>query len=110
MAFKSYIPDRGDLIHMNWYPSAGGEMQGEHYGLVISPREFNRQTGLAMTCPATSKVEDRDWSFAVLLKKGILPPKEGRQVDSVILVDQARAIDYRTEHEEGCAVPEGGIG
>jgi len=63
--------------------------------LVLSPQEFNKQTGLAMTCPATSQVEDRDWSFAVLLKKGVLPPKSGRDVDSAILVDQARAIDFR---------------
>ncbi len=96
MAFKTYIPERGDLIHMNWYPSAGQEMQDEHYGLVISPQEFNKKTGLAMTCAATSQITGRDWSFAVLLKSGVLPQKQGQSVDSVILVDQTRAVDFRT--------------
>jgi len=95
MAFKTYIPERGDLIHLNWYPSAGREMQDEHYGLVLSPREFNKQTELAMVCPTTSQVSQRSWAFAVLLEMGTLPPKEGKMVDSVILVDQTKALDYR---------------
>ena len=95
MAFKTYIPERGDLVHVNWYPSGGREMQDHHYGLVLSPMDFNKQTELAMICPTTSQVSDRDWSFAVLLKKGILPPKDGQDVDSAILVDQTRSLDYR---------------
>jgi mRNA-degrading endonuclease toxin of MazEF toxin-antitoxin module len=93
--FKAYIPDRGELVHLNWYSSAGKEMQDEHYGLVLSPREFNKQSGLAMVCPTTSDVSDRDWPFAVMLKRGVLPPKQGKEVDSAILVDQTKSIDYR---------------
>lgn len=104
MSFRTYVPERGDLIHMNWYPSAGQEMQDNHYGLVISPREFNKKTGLAMTCPATSQVSDRDWSFAVILKHGVLPPKDGKLVDSAILVDQMRAVDFRVRGMKKVAV------
>src|SRR5258706_11461988 len=89
---------------MNWYPSAGKEMQDEHYGLVLSPREFNSKTGLGMTCPTTSQVSDRDWSFAVFLKRGVLPGKENQPVDSAILVDQTRAIDFRARGMKKIAV------
>ena len=84
MAFQRYIPERGDLIHLNSHPSAGREMQDEHYGLVLSPRAFNKETDRAMICPTTSQVADRDWAFAVMLKKGVLPPKDGRDVNSAI--------------------------
>lgn len=94
MALKSYVPDRGDLVHLNWYPSAGNEMQDDYYGLVLSPLDFNRKTGLAMICPTTSVIS-RDWSFAVLLKKGTLPPRDGKAVDSALLVDQTRSMDFR---------------
>jgi len=93
--YKTYIPERGEFVHVNWDPSAGKEMQSEHYGLVLSPREFNKQTGLAMVCPTTSRVSDRDWSFAVILKRGVLPARQGVDVDSAILVDQTKSIDFR---------------
>lgn len=45
-----YIPDRGDIVHLQFDPASGHEMQGPHYGLVISGKAFNAM-GLAMICP-----------------------------------------------------------
>ncbi|MDH2927544.1 type II toxin-antitoxin system PemK/MazF family toxin [Lonepinella koalarum] len=44
------IPKRGDIIHLQFDPATGREMQGNHYALVISNHYFNRQ-GLAVVCP-----------------------------------------------------------
>ena len=30
MSHRTYVPRRGDLIHMNFSPSAGHEMAGRH--------------------------------------------------------------------------------
>lgn len=45
-----YIPKQGDIIHLQFDPATGQEMQGEHYALVMSNHIFNQQ-GLAFVCP-----------------------------------------------------------
>ncbi len=46
----SYLPNRGDIVHLNFDPASGREMKGPHFGLVVSGKTFNQQ-GLAMICP-----------------------------------------------------------
>jgi mRNA interferase ChpB len=46
----SYIPNRGDIVHLEFDPAAGHEMKGPHFGLIISAKAFNVR-GLAMICP-----------------------------------------------------------
>lgn len=94
MARHAYTPDRGDLVHVNFSPSAGREFTGPHYALILSPGTYNRATGLAVGVPITSRI--RGGPFEILLPKGILPPKAGAgDVDSAILADALRQLDYR---------------
>ena len=46
----AYIPERGDIIHLQFDPASGREMNGPHFGLVLSAQAFNKQ-GLAIICP-----------------------------------------------------------
>ena len=46
----AYVPNRGDIVHLDFDPSSGPEMKGPHFGLVLSGKVFNQQ-GLAMICP-----------------------------------------------------------
>lgn len=48
----SYIPERGDIIHINFNPSKGKEMRGERYAIVYTPSEFNKG-GYVGVCPIT---------------------------------------------------------
>ncbi|MDB5356555.1 MAG: MazF [Phycisphaerales bacterium] len=94
MARLSYTPDRGDLVHLNLSPSAGRELTGPHYALVLSPKSYNQLNGLAVCAALTSRV--RGGPFEVLLPKEHLPAKAGvGDVDSVILSDALRQLDYR---------------
>jgi mRNA interferase MazF len=94
MARLTYIPDRGDLVHVNLSPSAGRELTGPHYALVLSSKTYQRATGLAVCAAVTSRI--RGGPFEVLLPKGHLPAKAGvGEVDSVILSDALRQLDYR---------------
>lgn len=94
MARYSYTPERGDLVHVNLSPSSGRELTGPHYALVLSPRTYNRATGLVVCVAITSR--HRGGPFEVLLPRGTLPAKAGTgQVDSVILCDALRQLDYR---------------
>lgn len=56
MSYRAYHPKRGDLVHMNFSPSAGREMADRHYGLVLTPVSYQRKTGTAIVCAITSRV------------------------------------------------------
>ena len=92
-AFRTYYPDHGDIAHLNFSPSAGREMTGPHYALIITDREYARVTGYALACPITS--HPRGWPFELAVPKGLLPLKAGEVLESVILTDAVRQIDFR---------------
>ena len=98
MSYRTYIPNRGDLVHMNFSPSAGHELADRHYALVISANAYNRKSRMAVVCGITSRV--RDWPFEVELPAGLLPPKKGQVVQSVVLADSVRQIDVREREVE----------
>jgi mRNA interferase MazF len=83
---SSFIPDRGDLVQMNFDPQAGHEQAGWRPALVVSPREYNRASSLALLCPVTSKV--KGYPFEVVLPAGL-------PVAGAVLVDQLRSLDWR---------------
>lgn len=100
MGYRTQFPDSGDIIHVNLAPSAGREMTGPHYAVVLSESQYAKITGTVLVCPITSRV--RGWDFEVPLPRGILPPKQGvGEVDSVVLSDAVRQLDYR---ERGGAI------
>ena len=94
MARMNYSPERGDLVHVNLSPSAGRELTGPHYALILSPKSYNYPTGVAVCVAITSRI--RGGPFEVMLPKGLLPAKAGAgEVNSVILSDALRQLDFR---------------
>lgn len=94
MSYRAYVPKRGDLVHMNFSPSAGHEMADRHYALVLSPLGYNRKSRMVLVCPITS--HPRGWPFEVAVPAGLLPDKKGvGRVDSVVLADGVKHADYR---------------
>jgi len=93
MAKRTYFPDRGHFVHLNFSPAAQHELADRHYGLVLSTASFSRKTGFALICPITSNTGP--WPFDVPVPAGILPPKAGREVPSVVMTDQVKSVDFR---------------
>jgi mRNA interferase MazF len=94
VSYRSYTPKRGDLVHLNFSPSAGHEMADRHYALVLSPLSYNRKSRMAVVCAITSRV--RGWPLEVRLPPDLLPPKAGvGAVTSVVVADAVRQVDYR---------------
>ena len=103
MSYRTYIPKRGDLVHLNFSPSAGHEMADRHYALVLSPERYNRKSRMAVVCAITSR--SRGWPFEVNLPEGLLPPKKGvGAVVSVVIADAIRQIDFRERETAFVAV------
>jgi mRNA-degrading endonuclease toxin of MazEF toxin-antitoxin module len=88
---RTYVPDRGQLIHVNLGGTGGTrEMDGPHFALVISSPEFNRRTGLCVVLPATSKPHPELGSLAVPL-----PELRGLKRAGWVHLHHVRSIDYR---------------
>ena len=83
----SYVPDRGDLVWLEFTPQAGSEQRGRRPALVLSPKSYNVKVGLALFCPLTSKV--KGYPFEVKLP-------DGYAVSGVILCDQVKSLDWRS--------------
>lgn len=81
-----YIPERGDIVWLDFSPQAGHEQAGRRPALVVSPAAYNRASGLALVCPVTTRV--KGYPFEVSL-----PPR--REVSGVVLADQIRCVDWR---------------
>ena len=99
MSYRAYHPKRGDLVHLNFSPSAGHEMADRHYGLVLSGTSYNRKTGMAVVCAITSRI--RGGPFEVRVPANLLPEKtDFGVVSSVIVADSVRQVDYREREIE----------
>jgi mRNA interferase MazF len=81
-----YVPDRGDAVWLTFEPHAGHEQAGRRPAVVISPRRYNRLSGLALLCPITSRI--KGYPFEVSL-----PPD--LPIEGVVLSDQVRSLDWR---------------
>ena len=94
---RRYVPERGDIVWLQFDPQAGHEQAGRRPALIISPKEYNQRVGLALLCPVTSQV--KGYPFEVLL-----PP--GLKVKGAILSDQVKSLDWRIrEAKLVCVVP-----
>lgn len=95
---RAYIPQCGDVVRITLNPQAGHEQAGRRPAVVLSPRNYNGKTGLAILCPITNQV--KDYPFEVLLPEGL-------PVAGVILSDQVKSLDWRARNVELiCLLPD----
>ena len=83
---RAYVPDRGDIVWLQFNPQAGQEQAGQRPAFVVSPRAYNQKVGLALFCPITSRT--KGYPFEVPL------PADGK-AQGVILSDQLKSLDWK---------------
>lgn len=83
--------DTGDIVHLDFTPSAGREVRGPHYALVVSRRAFDRASGIAWVCPISQgeAAAQRAGGFLVTLMGA------GTRTVGAIQVHLLRGIDMR---------------
>jgi mRNA interferase MazF len=97
MVVKRYVPDRGDVVRVNFSPQAGHEQGGTRPALVLSPREYNSKTGMLIGCPITNKAKGYSTEE---------PIAEGLEVKGVILSSHVRSLDWRARNAQFvCTLP-----
>ena len=82
---RTYVPDAGDVVWLEFDPQAGHEQAGRRPALVMSPSSYNGKTGLMVCCPLSTKI--KGYPFEVLT-----------QIDGqagVVLSDQVKSLDWK---------------
>jgi mRNA interferase MazF len=88
MVRKDYIPDRGDIVWLDFNPQSGHEQKGIRPAIVISPKKYNEKVGLGLFCPITSKVKDYPFEVRIVNKK----------INGVVLSDQIKNFDWKARN------------
>jgi mRNA interferase ChpB len=84
-----WVPRRGDIVRLDFDPSAGHKQQGTRPALVLSPEAFNR-FGLALACPVTrGGAFARGHAWTVPLAGAALV------TEGVVLCNQVRTVDLK---------------
>ncbi len=85
---RTSCPARGDVVWLDFDPQVGHEQAGRRPALVISHREYNLKSGMAIVCPMTSKA-DKPWPFLVPIDE-----------TSAVIADQIKCLDWRGRRAE----------
>jgi mRNA interferase MazF len=84
---RTYHPERGDLVLLNFHPAAGSEIDKRRPAIVLSPSAYNRKSGLCLAVPTSTDLTPGPlW---LPMPAGFLPQP------SLILCDYLKSIDYR---------------
>ncbi|PQC28214.1 type II toxin-antitoxin system PemK/MazF family toxin [Enterococcus mundtii] len=81
------FPKQGDIITINFNPSAGREIQKRRPALVVSTDNYNLVTGLVAVCPITSTK-----------KEHFIPLNENHQIKGYVNALQVKTLDYKARH------------
>jgi len=82
----NYIPEKGDIIWINFDPQLGHEQAKRRPALVLTPKTYNDKTSLCIVCPLTSK--KKGYPFEVNFSEN--------SEESIVLSDQVKSLDWRS--------------
>jgi mRNA interferase MazF len=80
------VPERGDLVFLDFDPQAGHEQMKRRPALVLSSAAFNAAFGLAFVAPVTTKPKGHAFELP-------LPPQAG--IKGAVMVQQLKSFDWR---------------
>lgn len=90
MVKAPYIPERGDIVWLDFNPQSGHEQAGRRPALVLSYKKYNEKIGLGIFCPITSK--EKAYPFEVKVS--------GKKIHGCVLSDQIKSLDWRIRNIE----------
>ncbi len=83
------MPDRGDVVWLEFDPQAGREQAGRRPAVVLSPAAYNAPTSRALCVPVSTKA--KGYPFEV-------PMPDGFAIAGVAFADQVKCLDWRARH------------
>lgn len=86
-----WVPDRGEIIFIQYNPKAGTEMPDDHPMLVFSAKAFAEKTGIVVGFPMTHAKTHEDNPFAIKA-----PGPKGEV--GYVIVNQPKSFDWRARN------------
>lgn len=83
-----WVPERAEIIFIQFNPKAGKEMPDDHPMLVVSAKAFAERTGIVVGFPMTHAEFHADNPFAI-----VAPGAKGKV--GYVLVHQPKSFDWR---------------
>ena len=87
----AYVPERGDVVWVNFNPQSEHEQAGRRPALILSPATYNGKVGLALMCPLTNQI--KGYPFEVNLPDDLA-------VTGAVLSDQVKSLDWQSRNVE----------
>ena len=84
---KPWVPDRRDIIWINFSPQVGKEMRDVHPMVVLTTRAYNERTGLVIGLPMSTAAFNATNPFAV--------DNSSKTQASYIICNQPKSLDWR---------------
>ena len=85
---KAWVPDRRDMIWIDFNSQRGTEMKDEHPMLVLSSKAFNERTGIVIGLPMTHAASNETNPFAVKFTSA-------KGAVGYVLAHQPKSFDWR---------------
>lgn len=84
----NYIPQRGDIVWIDFDPSQGKEIKKTRPALIVSPLNYNQKVGLALLCPITSHI--KGYPFEVTLSS--------QNIKGAVLTDHIKSLAWKAHN------------
>ena len=84
---KPWVPDRRDIIWINFNPQVGKEMRDVHPMVVLTTRAYNERTSLVIGLPMSTAASNASNPFAV--------DNSSKTQASYIICNQPKSMDWR---------------
>lgn len=84
----TYVPERGDIVWINFSPNRGHEQGGRRPAVVLSKSAYNKRTGLAVYCPITSKTKGYPFEIEIRTKN----------INGAALADHIKNLDSHSRN------------
>ena len=88
---EKYIPNKGDIVWIDFDPSSGQEIRKRRLGLVVSRYDFNRKTRFVVICPITSAIKDLPTRYSL--------PNEV-DTNRQVIISQLKSLDFNSRNLE----------
>ena len=84
---KIYIPEKGDLVWLEFSPQSGHEQMGRRPAIIVSGSKFNLASGMCLACPITNTKRNNPFRIDI---------SQNSQLTGFIMVDQVKSLDYKS--------------
>jgi mRNA interferase MazF len=98
-AGKAYVPDRNDIVWLDFEPPRGKEIGKYRPALVLSSRAYNRRTGLLICCPISTSIRGAPTEV----------PVGNLDIPSVVVSNLVHTLDWRARRVKKAARGERGL-